>query len=128
MTYQLPMMECSACGNHVGHMYDDYYELSKRLYDDIASSDDGFPKLEGIYLTKRNRDLKPFLQTYYNWLKKQDGLEYYEPANVIARALLSVIPLTETALPYSKEPDNQLGVFEARMCCMRMFQADPSYE
>ena len=125
--YQLPMNECSSCGHIVGHMYEDFYSLTKQLMEELKTR--SIPS--GSYTTKEGEDLTGFVTTYYTWYEahKNDEsppLEYF-PANIIARALLKTRDLTDKHLPFgsAREDDNQLSFHEPRICCLRMLETDP---
>ena len=125
-TYQLPMLECSSCGQFIGPFYDDYYALSKRLIEDLARRE-----VPTDTYTTEDDDIGPFIKTYYEWHSKQEDksrLPVHTPANIVARALLRLRELTPTHLPFGslKVEDGQMSMFEARMCCLRMFQTDPT--
>lgn len=126
--YQLPMIECSSCGQCIGHLFSDYYDLSKKLIDELQKRD--VPT--GDYTTSQGDDIGPYLRTYYEWYSKAKAevagevLEY-QPKNIVARALLRIKDLTDDMLPFGslREPDGQLTPYEARTCCLRMFLGDP---
>ncbi len=123
----MPMIECSSCGQCLGHLYDDFYDLSKKLLDELQTSSD-VPT--GFYITRDGDDIGPFLTTYYEWYSKHRNdkdVIVYRPETIIARALLRIQELSEDFLPFGshREEDNQLSPFEARACCLRMFQTDP---
>jgi DNA-directed RNA polymerase subunit N (RpoN/RPB10) len=125
--YELPMNECSSCGNIVGQLYPDFYDLTKQLMEELKTK--SIPT--GSYITKEGEDLSKFVKTYYTWYNthKDDTvkpLEYF-PTNIIARALLKTRDLTEEHLPFgsSREADNQLSFHEPRICCLRMLETDP---
>jgi len=123
--YQLPMLECSNCGQHLGHMYEDYYTLTKKLMEDLANLD--VPV--GTYKTSNgNDDLTPFIKTYYTWYTKQsEPVPIHLPGNIIARGLLRLRELKDDDLPFGSavEDDGQMSIYEPRICCLRMFQTDP---
>ena len=122
--YQLPMLECSSCGQIVGHMYEDYYRLSEQLMKELKEQPEQIPRGDYQALS----DLNPFIKTYYAWYlkNKETALEYY-PCNIIARALLQTCVLVEGHLPFGskREEDNQLSYFEPKICCLRMLETDP---
>lgn len=123
--YELPMLECSSCGQHLGHLYEDFYTLTKQLINELKSS--GRPT--GSYVTKADDDITEFVQTYYDWYNQQEGADapVHEPANIVARALLRTQRLEPTHLPFGSnvQDDGQLSIHEARICCLRMLQTDP---
>lgn len=124
--YELPMLECSSCGQHLGHLYEDYYRLTKQLMEELETQSVPY----GDYTTSQGDDLTSFVQTYYTWLIEQDqtrSIPVHEPCNIIARALLRTRELKLEHLPFgsAKEDDGQMSVHEARICCLRMFQTDP---
>lgn len=123
--YQLPMLECSNCGQHVGHKYEDYYTLTKQLMDELSTRN--VPS--GSYVTTDGDDITSFVKTYYTWYQNQDPqvVPRHDPGNIIARALLRLRELDESQLPFGSahEDDGQLSIYEPRICCMRMFQTDP---
>lgn len=123
--YELPMLECSNCGQHLGHIYESYYQLTKQLTDELKDND--VPS--GEYITSYGDDITDFITTYYDWYAEQDHSEVpvHEPGNIIARALLRLRPLESDHLPFGSahEEDGQISVYEARICCMRMLQTDP---
>ena len=122
--YQLPMNECSSCGQIVGHMYDDFYTLTKQLTTELKTR--SIPS--ETYRTTEGKDITEFIRVYYSWFDKNKGkvLEYF-PANIIARALLATVPLEESLLPFghSREPDGQISFNEPKICCLRMLETDP---
>ncbi len=121
------MSECSACGTHVSHLMENYYDFASALIEDIRASADGIPKLRDEYITSDGRDIKEmYLKVYYAWLEKNPGKSLYTPINVLQRALLRHFPLTEAELPYATEADGQRGLHEPRVCCLRMFLCDPT--
>lgn len=122
--YQLPMLECSNCGQHLGHKYEDYYTLTKQLTEELKIRD--VPV--GTYVASDGDDISAFINTYYSWYTKQDGpVPLHEPGNIISRALLRLRELNTSHLPFgnARENDGQLSIYEPRICCMRMFQTDP---
>jgi DNA-directed RNA polymerase subunit N (RpoN/RPB10) len=126
MTYQLPMIECSSCGTHIGHLMENYYDFATQLITDI-NLNDGIPNLDNEYITVDGRDLKVlYLKTYYQWLKKNPNQNFYTPINVLQRALLCHVAIKEEDLPYAVEADGQRGLHEPRICCLRMFLCDPT--
>jgi len=122
--YQLPMLECSSCGQHLGHKYDDYYTLTKQLIEELQISN--VPT--GYYNTSDDDNISNFIHTYYIWYNKQTvKVPDHTPGNIISRALLRIVELDEKNLPFGslREEDGQISIFEPRICCMRMFQSDP---
>jgi DNA-directed RNA polymerase subunit N (RpoN/RPB10) len=124
--YELPMLECSSCGQHLGHLYKDFYTLTKQLKNELEYS--GRPT--GSYITKANNDnITEFVRTYYDWYKQQEGADVpvHEPSNIVARALLRTQELDSAHLPFGSnvQDDGQLSTHEARICCLRMLQTDP---
>lgn len=123
--YELPMLECSSCGTHLGHLYEIYYTLRDQLTDDLVIN--GTPNQ--TYTGANGDDLTPFITTYYEWLNTvdKDKVPDHQPSNIIARALLRTRELEKEHLPFgsAKEDDDQMSVHEARICCLRMFQTDP---
>lgn len=122
---QLPMIECSSCGNCIGHLFEDYYDLSKQLIDELSRND--VPS--GKYITNEGDDISEFISTYYTWydtIDKSKVLEY-SPRNIVARALLRLRELSPDHLPFGteREPDMQLSPYNTRICCLRMFMSDP---
>jgi DNA-directed RNA polymerase subunit N (RpoN/RPB10) len=121
--YDNPMLECSSCGTHLGHLYEDYHALSARLTKDLQSGS------LGQYVTRADDDLTEFISTYYKWYGSVDKSLYpkHEPGNIVARALLRTRKLKEEHLPFGSttEPDGQISVHETRICCLRMLQTDP---
>lgn len=120
------MLECSNCGQHVGHLYEDYYTLTKQLTDELARRD--VPN--GTYRTISGDDISSYINTYYSWYdKNKEGVQVpkHEPGNIIARALLRTRELEAEHLPFGSttESDGQMSIHEARICCIRMFQTDP---
>lgn len=125
MAYELPMLECSNCGQHLGHMYNDYYILTKQLMEELKNTD--VPR--GTYITSYDDDISDYISTYYSWYQTQDVnmVPVHEPGNIVARALLRTRTLKPEHLPFGSatEADGQLSIHEGRICCMRMFQTDP---
>lgn len=119
------MLECGNCGQHLGHIYEDYYTLSKQLTDELK--DGGVPS--GTYVATSGDDVSAFINTYYLWFKgEHEGpIPIHEPENIVARALLRIKELDPEELPFgsSREADGQLSIFEPRICCLRMLQTDP---
>ena len=124
---QLPMIECSSCGKQVGHLYEDYQQFTRNLLKDIEQN--GMPPaLNDDYVTtgeEEPRDIKPYLETYYNWCAA-NGATPFNANNIIIRALLGLVPLEDSAIPYSIEEDGQRGYYEVKICCMTMLMTDPS--
>jgi DNA-directed RNA polymerase subunit N (RpoN/RPB10) len=123
---QLPMIECSSCGQCIGHLFEDYYDLSKNLIDELAYRE--VPS--GTYITSMGDDISKFIHTYYTWynnIEDKSGVLKYSPKNIVARALLRLQDLTEDSLPFGsdREPDMQLSPYNTRICCLRMFMSDP---
>lgn len=134
--YELQMIECSSCGNIVGHLYDDYYALRGQLQKEL---DSGRKVPSGSYVVKATGDdIGPYLRTYYEWANDQIDedpsaikaiiAQRYQPANIVARAMLRIKELDKDDLPFGskREADGQLSRFETRMCCLRMMQTDPT--
>lgn len=127
MAYQLPMIECSSCGQVVGHLYGDFYSLTKQLMEELEGTD--IPS--GSYQTKSGDDIRPFLRTYYSWYseakEQPDPPLEYLPNNVVARALLRTAELNTEDLPFGskRETDGTLSFDEPRICCIRMLITDP---
>lgn len=136
-SFYLPMTDCSACNRHVGHLYDTYYSLTERLLrrlststsisefaESIRDSDYTYEDETGVSSIGR------FLRTYYSWASKQPPKAItFEPANVVARALLRIRELRESDLPFGRpNRDGQRNQFDASICCLRMFQCDPSMQ
>ena len=122
--YQLPMLECSNCGQHLGHLYNSYYTLTQQLIKEL----DGRSVPTGKYVSATGDDISPFIKTYYEWYAKQTGsVPDHQPGNIVARGLLRLRDLDATHLPFGsvREDDGQLSIYDVRICCMRMFQTDP---
>lgn len=119
--YQLPIIECTNCGQITGHLYDDYYKYLKQLIKDLE---------EGNALTPANYgDIYAFLNTYYTWFKREgDPRNAYGPAGVVARALLRTKELEESDLPFGslREADNQFSMHIVRHCCLKTLLTDPT--
>lgn len=94
---------------------------------DDLDQNDGVPALKDNYVSSDGRDLSQYISVYYKWAAENPERALLEPANVVARAILSLVPLEEKDLPYAVEEDGQRGAFEARICCLRMFQTDPMF-
>lgn len=137
------MLECSSCGKYIGHLMKDYYDMTILLVNDLERHE-GKPRLDGNYVTSEGRDIKPYLRTYYDWANDSRNYgdafvtvvgpggrpvtqPYRAPNAVIARALLSIKPLSLDDLPYGVEEDGQRSMFEERYCCQRMFLTDPTF-
>ena len=128
---QLPMLECTNCGQHLGHLYEDYYTLTEQLMQELTDNPDRVPR--GTYRTTHSTpvdDITEFIRTYYTWYlaeKDKKSIPVHEPGNIVARALLRTQELKAAHLPFgsNREPDGQLSIHEARICCLRMFQTDP---
>ena len=131
-TFYLPMTDCSACGRHVGHIYEPYYTLTERLLRMLSTSAniaDFADSLNDRDFTYDGHSIGPFLRVYYTWAAKNPGKALFEPANVVARALLRIRELEEGQLPFgSKAADGQRNAYDAPICCLRMFQCDPSMQ
>jgi hypothetical protein len=131
MAYHLPMIECSTCGNAVGHLYADYYRITQKLKE-VLKEHGGMIDFAAVeYRYGDDNTVGPFLATYYTWLQAQKALgssvDFYEPANVVARGLLRIRDLAPEHLPFGRlNPDGQRGRFEASICCLRMLHSDPS--
>ena len=131
-TFYLPMTDCSACNRHVAHLYEAYYTLTERLLRRLSTS----PSIADFAASIRDGDftydghnIASFLQVYYGWAAKNEALALFEPANVVARALLRIRELEESHLPFgSKAADGQRNAYDAPICCLRMFQCDPSMQ
>jgi len=124
--YQLPMLECSSCGQHLGHLYEDFYVLTKQLKNELEN----YKRPTGTYSAKYNGDdITEFVRVYYEWYDQQEGanIPVHEPANIVARALLRTQELDPSHLPFGSnvQDDGQLSIHEARICCLRMLQTDP---
>jgi DNA-directed RNA polymerase subunit N (RpoN/RPB10) len=124
--YQLPMLECSNCGQHLGHKYEDYYTLTKQLVEELKTK--SVPT--GTYTASDGDDISAFINIYYSWYTNPDRTEpvpQHEPGNIVARALLRLRELNSQQLPFgsAREDDGQISIYEPRICCMRMFQTDP---
>jgi hypothetical protein len=121
------MIECSTCGNCLGHLYRDYVRLAIQLSRDLAS--DVIPEPKDKRYTYGDGDsIAPFLHTYYTWVEQNPKYkDIYEPQNVVARAMLRLRELKPEHLPFGKPAaDGQRNQYEAALCCLRMLQLDPS--
>ena len=126
MAYHLPMIECSTCGNSVGHLYADYDRLTQKLKEVLHAGTALSPTSEG-FTYGDGSSLAPYLATYYTWLQGGTHPDLYEPANVVARGLLRIRDLEPAHLPFGRlNPDGQRNQFEASICCLRMLHSDPS--
>lgn len=117
------MLECSSCGQYVGHLYEDYYTLTKQLVHELEHRT--IPTMR--YITSSNKDVSKFIHNYYTWYdqhKDEASVLEYLPGAIVSRALLN---LKETPLPFGSlsEPDGQQSPFEAKICCLRMLQTNP---
>ena len=123
--YELPMLECSNCGQHLGHVYESYYQLTKQLIEELK----GQRVPSGSYVAQDGDDISEFISTYYSWYDAQEPgtVPVHEPGNIVARALLRIRDLEPDHLPFGSalEQDGQISVYDARICCMRMLQTDP---
>jgi hypothetical protein len=130
--FYLPMTDCSACNRHVAHLYDAYYVLTERLLRALST----YPSIADFAASIRDGDftyeehnITSFLRVYYGWAAKNQAKALFEPANVVARALLRIRELEEGHLPFgSKAADGQRNAYDASICCLRMFQCDPSMQ
>ena len=135
-SFYLPMADCSACNRHVGHLYDAYYSLTERLLRALSTTASIAEFAESIsdrQFTYEEHDIThditAFLRTYYTWAATQPDKHMFEPANVVARALLRIRELDASHLPFgSKAADGQRNAYDAPICCLRMFQCDPSMQ
>jgi hypothetical protein len=131
-SFYLPMTDCSACNRHVGHLYEPYYTLTERLLRLLSTSTSIAEFAESIRdgdFTYDGHNIAQFLRVYYTWAAKNPAKALFEPANVVARALLSIRELKEAHLPFgSKAADGQRNAYDAPICCLRMFQCDPSMQ
>lgn len=131
------MNECSNCGQIVGHMYSDYYKLSKQLSTELSTTNPlSMWFAQTPYNTVYNDDLTPFIKTYYMWYEREQQkvandpkykLQEYSPYSIIARALLRSVELEPQHLPFGsvKEDDGTISHNAPRQCCMRMLVTDP---
>jgi len=127
MSIALPMIECSSCGRCVGHLYDDYYQLSIKLTrlleknnaETLATADYSVEFTTPNSGDNWNEFLKPYFQN--------EGLHPdYSPENLVARSLLRLRPRTAEDFPLGKKTNGQRSPFEAKICCLRMFLCDSS--
>jgi hypothetical protein len=124
LIYALPMPRCSSCGKVLSHLYPDHLELTRRLTDDLQSTDEP----QGPYVGTHSKiDITDFVKTYYAWRKQHPTAIRFEPNNVVARALISLKPLTPAELPFGsqREADGQQGFLNHQLCCLRTFQSNP---
>jgi hypothetical protein len=126
------MIECSACGKQLGHLYASYINMSKQLIRDTSSVDGNYDAL--IDLIKENTDkynyvggnITEFLTIYYTWAKDHPSHDLFQPSNLVARALLAINDLTPDQLPFGYQGlDGQRNPYDARTCCMTSFQCTP---
>jgi len=135
LVYSLKMPACSACGKQLRHLYEDHADLTKQLDTELGERPNfrATKVPTGYYLGKISGiDLTDFIKTYYTWelkLEQDTDENTFEPNNIISRGLLRLQELTEDMLPFGtqREPDNQISLLTESLCCLRMFQCDPSF-
>lgn len=132
MSLYLPMIECSSCGNQLGHLYNPYFILSKQLLRDTTSAEGSYDAVVDLITNNKDKytyedgNISDFLITYYTWAKDHTDLDLFKPSNLVARALLAVRDLTSDQLPFGKPgQDGQRNPYDARTCCMCAFQCTP---
>lgn len=126
LVYQLSMPNCSSCGRHIGHLYDDYRELAKQLTEDLENNEDAVPSQDYVGRIS-DVDVTDFIRTYYEWKRENPKAPTFRPINIVARALLAHKELEKGDLPFGtrRELDGQRYVFDTPICCLRMFMCDP---
>jgi hypothetical protein len=129
LVYLMPMPCCSNCGKQLLHLYEDHVNLSKKLSDELKDHPGSVPEQD--YRGEiSGKDITEFIVTYYTWKKNNPDEEIsFQPHNVVARGLLSLKQLEPNMLPFGmdREQDGQLSIFSEPVCCLRMFQCNPSF-
>ena len=138
---QLPIIECTACGRQLGHMYDTYYDHVQKLkvvHNDLltgALSVDSVNDTEYTVKDLNDRNYWTFFyKVYYLWMQRPEHAEFrdmYAVEAIVAQALLAWRELTNEDLDYEdpekgKIPLNPSGSDAARYCCLKNFYVDNS--
>lgn len=129
MSSQLPMIECSSCGNIVGHLYDDYYlalETLTPIHDDLVTGRLTPSSVVSLFSKLKNGNIfEHYLQLYYEDLVENGrDANLYTPAALVSKALLFHRELRPSDLPlHEHERDPMTCV---KYCCTRMFLCDNS--
>lgn len=139
----VPALECTSCGNHVGHLFPYYFKLTSLLNAEVDE--------EGVTLHQAlvNGDLEVdtgkineadfdtngqaplgniwtnYLKKYYVWVQSAEPEDKndYEAKNLVARALLEEV--ASNADREGKEKWVEHTSTEAtRYCCTNTFQND----
>ncbi len=131
MTIELPIIECTACGNIVGHLFEQMYNHEKILstIHDLNVNAINMDRNVTIKMPDNVKDLnglwEAYYSRYYEYLKTVPEIQYkyaiYNTRNLVVRALLSVVPESVTF------PINDNGFQSIRYCCMRTLLCDASY-
>jgi DNA-directed RNA polymerase subunit N (RpoN/RPB10) len=132
MSLYLPMIECSSCGNQLGHLFVPYLNMSKQLLRDTVSADRDYDSIIDALTDNKSKyeyddgDASAFLITYYTWAKDHRDQDVFQPSNLVARALLEIKTLDNARLPFGRPgSDGQRNAYDARTCCLREFQCTP---
>jgi len=134
MSTQLPMIECTACGKIMGHLYNDYYAaclILENHHDDLITNE-SIPDLSTEFSTAMNNGTNiwdKYLKIFYETLHtlpsedKENEIKLFTPKSLVCNALLYHRNLTPDDLPLHKNTRAQGCV---RYCCLRMLQCDNS--
>lgn len=129
------MIECSNCGNQLGHLHSMYYKYGKAFTAWYTTADSlrEFASSNTTYIVdteEPRRDIAEWLKTYCSWLADHmnpDDPLPYTSYNLVARALLAYTPLDVEELPFgSRAKTGRSDLTEAKYCCLRMFMCDPT--
>lgn len=123
------MIECSSCGNIVGHLIDDYYTAVKILsdiHDNLIKNEITLSAAESLFSSLKNGNIfTNYLKLYYedmNRNKRDPSL--YSPSALVAKALLFHRKLRQSDLPLNEHEKDEMTC--VKICCTRMLLCDNS--
>jgi DNA-directed RNA polymerase subunit N (RpoN/RPB10) len=111
----LPMLQCTSCNYNIGHLFIDYYKMTRLLNKLIDDKFDFKTDVEGFITTGGDtRDIyKQFIQPYYLYSDDEDK-KLFETRAIIAYALFNFEQLKAEHFPLRSL------VNKMKYCCTRM--------
>ena len=138
MTSQLPYMQCVTCGNQLGHLFNNYYQMSYNLEESKNNYHDDLIKKkikpsdvdERLFLLEDEEGdgniWTSFLKGYYTWLQDTGNTCTMTAKGLVMQALLANYNLTNEEEIKEHLPFNFSNQDTVRYCCKTALLTDNS--
>ena len=132
MTSQLPYVQCITCGNQLGHLFSEYYQLSYNLenqnyHNDLLSGNIKPSEVdESLFSTDTGYNIwTSFLKGYYTWIQKGNECNM-TIKGLVMQALLADYNLSNEEEIKKHLPFNFSDQDSVRYCCRTALLTDNS--